>query len=524
MRRSSTRLLGAAIAVSSLTAACGLSSNAVQDLRTSSGSAGLAGGTGQTGTGGVGGTGGGGLGTGGVGGTGAGGTGGGTSGVGGTGGVGGVGGTGGAGGSGGGGSGGGGGGGHGGGGGGGTQSPSGRCGVPTGGDSTGVTASTINLGLHAPLTGTGTPFPNTSFKAGANTFWQQAGHTVCGRKVSVEFQDDTYTPSGARTVCSAMAKRDFFVIGGGGTDQIQACATEPTIQRLGVPYLSAGVTDNGLTNLSNYFAVSLSYQQQGSLVLRNAANQHFSNPSPSRVASDNIKGKNASWAIVTGGSPNFEGARRGIEAALNKAHIPYKSYPVNQNGNYQAAATQFGSQLALQGFKTIFVDAAPGYFVFMTGGYYSASTGNNANWVGPGVTYTEVTVAQLICDGTKSAINGHAWFLAPAPGIDRATADFKKAYNGKYDDIEWGLWGLSNSLFALLKNASNNLTRQNFIAATTHATVPGSVYAPLDFAHHGGHFGGTGAWVQRVNCRGTEPNQNQAGQWDTVGSTYLRLY
>jgi hypothetical protein len=45
----------------------------------------------------------------------------------------------------------------------------------------------------------------------------------------------------------------------------------------------------------------------------------------------------------------------------------------------------------------------------------------------------------------------------------------------------------------------------------------------LDYAHHGGHFGGTGAWVQRVNCGETEPNQNQNGAWDTVGSTYLRL-
>lgn len=520
-RRPIARLLGASLLVTTLAAGCGLSSNAAQSLRTASGTgstgigAGAAGSAG--GVGGSSGTGGSALGTGGIGGTGVGGVGG-TSagGIGGTGGTGGIGGTNGGGGNspgtGGNGNG------H------GPGSPAGSCGTPHGGTTTGVTSSTINLGLHAPLTGTGTPFPNTSFKTGANTFWQQPGHTVCGRKVSVEFQDDTYTPSGARTVCSQMAQRDYLVIGGGGTDQIQACATEPTIQRLGVPYLSAGVTDNGLAGLSNYFAVSLSYQQQGSLVLRNAQQQHIANPAASQVASDNIKGKNAVWAIVTGGSPNFAGARNGIESALTAAHIPYKDYPVNQNGNYQAAATQFGNQLALQGFKTVFVDAAPGYFVFMTGGYYSASTGNNVNWVGPGVTYTEVTVAQYICDTTKNAISGHAWFLAPAPGIDRATSDFRKAYNGKYDDIEWALWGLSNALFQLLRDASGNLTRQNFITSTEHAVVPGGVYAGIDYRHHGGHFGGTGAWVQRVNCGQTEPDQSQAGQWDTIGSHYLSLY
>jgi hypothetical protein len=518
------RLAAAAVAVTALVAGCGLSSNAAQSLRTANGStANGVGGVGSTGVGGAPGTGGasgGGQAGSAPGNGGVGGVGGGAAGVGGAGapGVGGANGGGGAGG------------GNGGGPGakGGNKNPhqsgGGACGAPSGGTTTGINASTINLGLHAPLTGTGTPFPNTSFKAGANTFWQQPGHTICGRKVNVEFQDDTYTPSGARTVCSQMARRDFLVIGGGGTDQIQACATDPTIQQLGVPYLSAGVTDNGLSGLSNYFAVSLSYQQQGVLVLRNAERQHIATPPPSKVASDNIKGKNAVWAIVTGGSPNFEGARRGIESALTAAHIPYKDYPVNQNGNYQAAATQFGSQLALQGFKTVFVDAAPGYFVFMTGGYYSTSGGSNVNWVGPGVTYTEVTVAQYICDTTKTAISGHAWFLAPAPGIDHATADFKRAYNGKYDDIEWSLWGLSNALFDLLKNASSNLTRQNFISATEHAVVPGSVYAPIDYRDHGGHFGGTGAWVQRVNCRETEPNQNQNGQWDTIGSHYLPLY
>jgi hypothetical protein len=292
-----------------------------------------------------------------------------------------------------------------------------------------------------------------------------------------------------------------------------------------VPYLSAGVTDNGLTSLNNYFAVSLTYAQQGTLVLRNAQQQGIANPSASNQPSDNMTGQNAKWAVVTANSPNFAGARNGMEAALKKANIPYKDYQVSQQGNYQSDATQLGQQLALNGFKTIFVDAAPGYFVFMTGGYYSASTDNTANWVGPGVTYTEVTVAQFICNSTHNDINGHAWFLAPAPGIDRATNDFKQAYNGKYDDIEWALWGLSNSLWNLLKDASANLTRQNFIASTEHATVPTfDGYSPIDYAHHGGHFGGTSAWVQKVNCSKTEPNQNQNGSWDTVGSNYMRLY
>jgi hypothetical protein len=79
-------------------------------------------------------------------------------------------------------------------------------------------------------------------------------------------------------------------------------------------------------------------------------------------------------------------------------------------------------------------------------------------------------------------------------------------------------------LWQLLRDASGDLTRQNFIASAEHAVVPGAVYPPVDYLHHGGHFGGTAAWVQKVNCAQTEPDQNQPGQWDTVGNAYLNLY
>src|SRR5256885_5175707 len=46
----------------------------------------------------------------------------------------------------------------------GSNNKPGACGVPSGGTTTGITSSTINVGLHAPLTGPGTPFPHNSFR------------------------------------------------------------------------------------------------------------------------------------------------------------------------------------------------------------------------------------------------------------------------------------------------------------------------------------------------------------------------
>ncbi|HVU72923.1 MAG TPA: hypothetical protein VHE83_08170 [Mycobacteriales bacterium] len=384
-----------------------------------------------------------------------------------------------------------------------------------GGNSTGVTKTTLNIGAHAPLTGTGTPFPNTSFQVGSKIYWQAAGHTVCGRKVSVDFRDDTYTPSGARAVCEPESRQDFLVIGLAGTDQIQSCATDPVLDGSGTPYLSGGVTTNGLTGLPNYFPVSLTYQQQGPLVVKAAQANGYA--TPAKVDSGH------QWAIVTANTKNFDDATQGITAALDAAGITYKVLRVDQSGNYDAAATSQGQSLALKGYHTIFVDTAPGYFVFMTAGYYKQNPVGDAIWTGPGITFTELTVAQLACTATGSLINNKAYFLAPGPGLDHATPDFiaaaKAANNGKYDDIMWSLWGLSQSIYQMLTktSAAGPLTRQSFIKNLSGSTIPNGIYSPLDY--RSSHFGGTGAWLQRMTCSQNEPGQSQPGTWVTVGSS-----
>ena len=100
------------------------------------------------------------------------------------------------------------------------------------------------------------------------------------------------------------------------------------------------------------------------------------------------------------------------------------------------------------------------------------------------------------------------------------SADFKAASKGTYDDIYWSLWGLSQALEQIL-NSSSSLTRQGLLSSLPNASLPNGVYPPTRF--NGGHFGGTGAYSQKLNCNETEPNgQNQPGQWDTVGGVLNR--
>lgn len=361
----------------------------------------------------------------------------------------------------------------------------------------GVTPTEIRIGIHAPQTGTGAPLP-PSFADGVQAYWKDPAHKVCGRTVVVDFQDDKYTPSTARDVCGPMSRRDFLVVGAAGTDQIQSCATMPDIADKGVPYLSAGVTTNGLIGLKNYFATTLTYAQQAELVVRNAKSQGLG-----------LK----KWAVVTSDTDNFKDARNAMEKVLTANKISFTDIQVNatNDSGIQSRAAQTGTQIATGGYDTVFLVTSPGYFIYMSG--TASKQGFNGTYTGPGVTMTEVTVAQLVCSATANVVKAN--FLAPYPGIDRATPAFVKATGGKYDDIFWSLWGLSQTLEQALNNSSS-LTREAFLSSLQGATLPGGVYTPTKFAN-GSHFGGTGAFSQKMNCSETQPNQSQPGSWNTVG-------
>ncbi len=138
----------------------------------------------------------------------------------------------------------------------------------TGKDRTGVSASAINLSVHAPVTGAA-PLPAESFEKSNDLYWRYVtetkGEKVLGRsKVNVAFKDDKYTPNTAIQACRELSSSSFLLVGAGGTDQIQACAQ--FAEKSNVPYLSPGVTEVGLAGLKNYFATGMSYPKQAGLL------------------------------------------------------------------------------------------------------------------------------------------------------------------------------------------------------------------------------------------------------------------
>ncbi|MDQ4006087.1 MAG: ABC transporter substrate-binding protein [Actinomycetota bacterium] len=363
-----------------------------------------------------------------------------------------------------------------------------------GGDATGVTESTITIGIHAPLTGAA-PLKSESFNSGKDLYWEQGNNggkvTIHGRTVKVVFQDDQYNPSHARAVCQQMAEQQnaFLLIGGGGTDQIQACAQYAASR--GIPYLSAGVTEVGVSQLPNYFAVSMSYADQAPLVAQYIkANQSAFgwNGQPNRVA------------MVATNTPNFSDAVTAFQQAMPGVKIIRPSK--NDRGSSMAAQLCSG---VVKNYDIVFPITAPTYFLEMAG-----ASKCEPQYVGVGVT---MGLNQVASTGCRTGGVADSRFFSPAPAFAQSgqyDPVFAKA-KGTKDDIVFLLWGISKVLHQLFLKAGPNLTREGFIQSTSNASVKTGVYPDLQFSPND-HFGASQVHVLRADCG--------SGQYQTETAFY----
>lgn len=349
-------------------------------------------------------------------------------------------------------------------------------------------AKTIRIALHGPLTGAGVP--QDSFKSGTPKYWDNGGkpRLIKGYRVIAEAFDDKYQPGPAVKACNDKAKSSFLILGGAGTDQIQACARSSVLARGNVPYLSAGVTENGLGGLPNYYATSLSYPKQGRLVVDMARKGGY-------LAPANGNG----WAVVISNTPNFLDAEEGVVKALQAAGQKVKVFRTPKSG---ADSTTVANQLREGQFGSVFFLGQPLFFIELAG-----KVGCPAycpQWAGVGVSMGVNSVHGLACRGTGNGYKGE--FLSPYPGLDMAA---KLAPGVKFaDDIEFSIYGTSMLLEQMLNTMpEGNFTRESFLAGIKGKTFKEGIFPTVTFAN--GRFGGTGAYALKSNC--------QAGQYGTNG-------
>jgi ABC-type branched-subunit amino acid transport system substrate-binding protein len=356
------------------------------------------------------------------------------------------------------------------------------------GDRTGITDTEIVVGVHAPVTGAA-PFPQSSFEAGKDVYWKWLNERggVFGRKVRVVFEDDKFDPRSAVQVCKKMVEQDkvFLLIGGGGADQITACARYAS--SVGVPYLSAGVNEDGLVGLRGYFAASMTYSQQSPLLAQMIAKQ--------------FPGKKVGIAVADSGS--FDDAQRSItrEAQAAGLQVVYnKRIPKSAS---QTQALSIANELRTAGAEVVYFLSSPTTFLNVAAA--GAGQGYRPQYVGPGITSGLNTVATVGC-GAANSVDG-ARFFSPFPqldAIDQMDPEYRPAYQkyagGNPDDIGIALWGLNKTLHQFFVAAGKDMTRQSFVATLESGKQFASgVYPPVQYSPRN-HLGAGQTHVLQADC------------------------
>jgi ABC-type branched-subunit amino acid transport system substrate-binding protein len=362
--------------------------------------------------------------------------------------------------------------------------------TPRGSDRTGLTADTIFLGAHAPVTGAA-PLPVTSFEKSSDLYWRDVidgGQSILGRtKVEMTFRDDRYDPSAARQVCRELEAEVFTFTGGGGTDQIQACGA--FAQQAEVPYFSVGVTEAGLRGNPWYFASSMSYAQQGPLLAQ------FVKTHP------DTKGKRVG-AIITD-TPNFDDAIAGWEAGVKASGLDYYKtlkHPKGDTSWYNSYLSDFADN----GVEVVFILSSPVDYIRFA--QQARQSGVTFQFVGVGISMGLNAVLGSGC-GNDDVDNGI--FFSPFPGIDWARKNLPEffeageRYGVPTDDIALALWGANAVLHELFKEYEaifgNDLTREDFRDVVENSSLETDVFPSLAFAPEN-HFGASTVHVLQADC------------------------
>ncbi|MGH3362292.1 MAG: ABC transporter substrate-binding protein [Nocardioides sp.] len=366
----------------------------------------------------------------------------------------------------------------------------GEAALPTGatagrGDTTGVTDDTIKIGVHAPVTGAAA-IPQQSFERAVGVYFDYVNRRggFFGRKVEVIFEDDQFRPDVARTKCKEMAEQQkvFALIGGAGSDQIDACARYAA--SVGVPYLSAGVHETrpgqgALASLPTYFAVSLSYEQQVPLL--------------SRLYSEEFGGETV--VVLTADNDSLDNYHSVVASAISKAAGDDLAYEDRVPKNVQSEGVAIGTEICNSGAKAVVWNASPSSLLNVV-----KSMPCRVTFMGPGLTNGLNVVAQVGCPNLDGAM-----FYSTFPGMDvmRQNAKFVQAYKEKNDganpdDIGAAIYAIESTVGAMLQASGKNLSRQGFMSAIARVKrFNAGVLPPTNFTSR---LGGTAMHLLQADC------------------------
>jgi ABC-type branched-subunit amino acid transport system substrate-binding protein len=353
----------------------------------------------------------------------------------------------------------------------------------------GVTATSITVGSHQPLTGPAAP-GYSEIAPAAKAMFDYVNATkggVNGRKITYTYEDDGYNPTNTATVVRKLVLQDnvFAILNGLGTpthEQVQ-----PFLNTEKVPDLFVASGNTGWNNTAKYpytTGYQTNYQIEGRIL--------------GKYIHDSFGGQKVGYLLQN------DDVGQGGAAGLDN-QIPGSDVASKQKYDVSALGGGLGNQMAAlqaSGAKVVAVFAIPAAFALAM--LAAAQIGYHPQFVASSIDASVSTLSGLLQSFSKGKAGAallQGIITAAYLPSDSDTANpwiqlYKKVHD-QYDanqpfdaNTVYGM-SMAYNFYQLLQKAGKNLTRKSLLDAVNSANLVGPGLLPLTFSSsdHRGYEG-----------------------------------
>jgi branched-chain amino acid transport system substrate-binding protein len=360
----------------------------------------------------------------------------------------------------------------------------------------GITATTITIGSHQPLTGPAAP-GYSEIAPASNAYFQyvNANGGIYGRKIKYTYLDDGYNPTTTSSVVHQLVLQSgvYSIFNGLGTPTHLAVVSYLNTQKVPDVFVASGCTCwDAPTTYPETFGWQLDYIREGKILGQYIA-QHF-------------KGKKIGYFYQNDefGQDGVKGLDYEIPSSMVVSKQSY--VPTNVNIAPQVAA------LHTAGAQVVVSFAIPAFLALLK--LYTLKLNYNPTLAASNVGTDPITLGGLVTAFAKQAgatVNGSALINGIitdgySPSLGETTNSwitlFKKVHD-QYDakapfdgNVLYGM-EVAYTFVQAMFNAGRNPTRADLVSAIQKGLPQGPVVAPYAYSATS-HAGVTGAYIGTI--------------------------
>jgi ABC-type branched-subunit amino acid transport system substrate-binding protein len=384
----------------------------------------------------------------------------------------------------------------------------------------GITATTITIGSHQPLTGPAAPGYSEIAPASAAYFAYVNAHGgVNGRKIVYKYLDDGYNPTTTASVVRQLVLQDnvYAIFNGLGTPTHLAVLSFLNAQKIPDVFVASGCDCwNAPTTAPQTFGWQLDYVREGK-ILGQYIKQHFAGKKIGYFYQDDEFG--------------MDGVK-GLDYEIPKSMVVSRQTYVPTNVNIAPAV----AALHAAGAQVVVSFSIPAFTALLK--LNSLKLGYSPTLVVSNVGSDPITLGGLLEAFAKqggATVNGNQLttgvitdeYLPALSTSDSWYTLFKKVHD-QYDakapldgNVFYGMAAAYTFVQAMLK-AGRNPTRADLVSAINAGLPQGPVVAPFSYSSTD-HQGATGAYIGVIQ-NGVVVQQGPVLTTDTTASGAITTY